>query len=478
MKKICLFVTVLMAVHVTQAQWEPDVRLTNSPGDSYMFYGMNRSIAASGDTLHLVWYDYREGNSEIYYKRSIDGGETWDPDTRLTNDTSYSNGPSVSLSGSMVHVVWWDHRDGNGEIYYKRSIDGGSTWEGEVRLTNDLSLSYESVIAASGLDVHVVWVDGPSDVLRKIHYKHSSDGGISWGTDTLLTSNSDLAYNPTIAVSGSVVHLVWNDKRYGMTEIFYQQSPDGGVHWGPATRLTNDPSTSQLPSISVSGTSVHLSWCDYRDGNEELYYKRSLDSGLTWSTDTRLTNEIGDFWSSNIAVSGSMVHVVWDDERTGDWGIYYMFSTDNGVTWSTAIRLNEVSLFSYRPFIAVSGPLLHVAWYDFRDLDYEIYYKRNPTGGFPVGADNELTGHAGHAFSIYPNPVSKVLNIKFGSSPDSDIGLLFIDLFGTAYKEYSIQVSKEIDHYSIDVGDIPDGFYLLEIKTQSQRYFRKILIKK
>lgn len=478
MKKFYLFVTMLLAAHVTQAQWEPDVRLTNSTGSSYMFYGMNRCIAASGDTVHVVWYDRRVGNSEIYYKRSTDGGISWETDMRLTNDTASSNCPSLSVSGSMVHLVWWDYRDGNFEIYYKRSIDGGSTWEAEVRLTNDPTLSYESVIAASGLDVHLIWVDGPSDVLRKIHYKHSSDGGISWEADTLLTNNSDLAYNPTIAVSGSVVHLVWNDKRYGMTEIFYQQSPDGGEHWGLETRLTNDPSTSQLPSVSVSGTSVHVVWRDYRDGNGEIYYKHSLDGGLTWSTDTRLTYDPGDSNSSNIAVSDSMMHVVWEDDRTGVWGIYYLCSLDQGVTWSTDIQLNDILFYSRYPFIAVSGTLLHVVWDDYRDLDYEIYYKRNPTGGVPVGLENEPGNSSGQQIRIYPNPVSKVLNIIFSTSPESDIALRFIDLFGTTCKEYSIAVSKGMDHYYIDVSDIPDGLYLVEINTQNQRYFGKVMIRK
>ena len=58
------------------------------------------------------------------------------------------------------------------------------------------------------------------------------------------------------------------------------------------------------------------------------------------------------------------------------------------------------------------------------------------------------------------------------------LALQFIDLFGTTFNEYSIQVSKGMDHYSLDVYDIPDGLYLIEIKTHSQSYFKKIMIKK
>lgn len=97
--------------------------LTNNPGCSHT--GMSKPlIASNGYIVHIVWYDDRNGNSGIYYKRSIDGGTNWEIDTRLTNNSSYSYSPSVSVSGTVLHVVWRDNRDGNYEIYYKRNPTG------------------------------------------------------------------------------------------------------------------------------------------------------------------------------------------------------------------------------------------------------------------------------------------------------------------------------------------------------------------
>ncbi len=80
-----------------------------------------------GLTVHIVWRDYRDGNDEIYYKRSIDGGLSWNADTRLTNNPASSFTPSLAISGQVVHVVWQDNRDGNKEIYYKRNPTGNIT---------------------------------------------------------------------------------------------------------------------------------------------------------------------------------------------------------------------------------------------------------------------------------------------------------------------------------------------------------------
>ncbi|MEO7292522.1 MAG: T9SS type A sorting domain-containing protein, partial [Ginsengibacter sp.] len=82
------------------------------------------SLSVSGLGAHVVWQDNRNGNYEIYYKRSIDGGISWGTDTRLTSNTAFSYSPSVSVSASVVHVVWTDERDNNAEIYYKRDPTG------------------------------------------------------------------------------------------------------------------------------------------------------------------------------------------------------------------------------------------------------------------------------------------------------------------------------------------------------------------
>jgi hypothetical protein len=79
---------------------------------------------SAGPNVHVVWEDTRDGNDEIYYKRSTNNGTTWSTDTALTNDTARSWYPSLAISDTIVHVVWSDRRDRNYEIYYKRNPRG------------------------------------------------------------------------------------------------------------------------------------------------------------------------------------------------------------------------------------------------------------------------------------------------------------------------------------------------------------------
>ena len=96
---------------------------------------------------------------EIYDKHSADGGLNWAVDKRITNNQAVSNYPSVSVSASSVHLVWFDERDGNTEIYYNASSDRGATWGTDIRLTNDGARSTDPCLAVSGSNIHVLWTD-------------------------------------------------------------------------------------------------------------------------------------------------------------------------------------------------------------------------------------------------------------------------------------------------------------------------------
>jgi hypothetical protein len=375
--KLIVFLTVTGAL---QAQWGPDTRLTDNSAYSATSYCNAWGVVVSGSHVHVVWYDERDGNREIYYKRSIDRGSTWEADNRLTNNSASSEFPSVAVFGTNVHVVWQDKRDGNYEIYYKRSTDGGTTWDADTRFTNDPASSENPSVAVSGSTIHVVWSDN-RDGNYEIYYKRSTDGGTTWDADTRLTNNSPSSIYPSVAVSDSNVHVVWRQPVSSNWEIDYVHSTDGGITWEANTQLTNKAAGWYAPSVAVSGSNVHVVWNDGRDNSYpafEIYYKRSTDGGTTWDADTRLTvHTTFNGINPSVAVSGSTVHVVWNDSRDGSlWEVYYKRSTDGGATWETDTRLTKNPQDSGNQSVAVSGSSVHVVWYDKRDGNYEIYYKR------------------------------------------------------------------------------------------------------
>ena len=176
----------------------------------------------SNNHIHVVWHDYTPGNYEIFYKKSTDGGATWTL-TRLTWNSSLSYNPAVAVdSNNHIHVVYYDSMPGNSEIFYKKSTDGGATWTLS-RLTWNSESSLSPAIATDSNNyIHVIWLDNnPGNY--EIFYKQSIDGGTSWNL-TRLTWNSGYSGSSAIASSSNNhIHVVWYDDTPGNFEIFYKK---------------------------------------------------------------------------------------------------------------------------------------------------------------------------------------------------------------------------------------------------------------
>lgn len=369
-----------------------------------------------------------DGNNEIYFKRSTDAGVSWEADTRLTDNSSPSDYPSLSISDSVVNVVWREGRDSNWEIYYKRSTDGGLTWDSDIRLTIDPASSFNPSISTNGSELHIVWYDF-RDGNGEIYYKHSTDGGLSWGEDTRLTNNSGSSLAPSISVSASDIHVVWQDDRDGDHKIFYIRSSDEGINWEQDTCITDNLDSSYLPSVVVSGFVVHVVWANEQPGNREIYYKRSTDAGTNWEQDIQLTNASEESWLPSVSLSGSILHVVWRDERDGNREIYYKRNPNANVT--------EIENF-------------------ITNLPTELNLAQN-----------------------YPNPLNPVTTIKYSIPQRSNVTLKVYDILGN---EVAVLVNEEKERgvYTVnfDASGLASGMYLYRLQAGSFVETKKMILLK
>jgi len=406
-----LFLSSPSALH---SQWEPDVRLTFDNSSSYTSISNARCISAvDGGLLHVIWWEARDGNYEIYYKRSTDAGQSWSPDARLTYALYDSDWPSVGAWGSWVHVVWQDCRDGDKAIYYKRSSDAGIGWGSDRRLSDVPDSAWNPSVSVAGLLVHVVWESSRSGD-DEIYYKRSSDAGLTWSPDLRLTVDTCDAGFPSVFAADTLVHVVWwNQIGPTNSEIFYKRSTDAGLSWSADQRLTADSGFSITACVAASGPLVHVVWRDSRDGNEEIYYKRSTDYGVSWGPDVRLTFDSNFSWNPSLAVSGPLVHLAWHDY--GAWRIRYKRSTDRGLSWEPDTQLTIAGHSRY-PSVSACEGAVHAVWFDSRDGNSEIYYKRNPTGNSGVEENVVLSPVSRLQLSISPNPFTSFTTVPGHSS--------------------------------------------------------------
>jgi hypothetical protein len=488
MKKTIFFSLLVLGLFfiiskISFAQWQPEVRLTNDPTSSYTSFGNARCIATNGDVIHVVWYDgatVNAGNWEIYYKRSTDKGLTWSSNVNLSNNEFLSYNPAIAVSGSYVHVAWYDNRNGNWEEYYKRSTDGGITWGTEIRLTNKPTGSGHPSIAASGLNVHLVWYDN-RDGNYEIYYKRSVDGGDNWSSDIRLSNNAGMSTFPSVAVSGSAVHVAWYDSTAGNWEIYYKRSTNGGINWGADTRLTNNSAASTLPTLAVSGSIVHIVWVDNRNGIENIYYKRSTNGGSSWGVDTKLTTN-KKYWESypSIAVNGSVLHLVYYSWPSNNYEIIYKTSVNNGVSWGNAVQLTNNPAASSIPSIAVSGSSVHVIFRDSRDGNCEIYYKQYKSSAKILTDITNNNPELPKVYSLeqnYPNPFNPETKISFDIPIQGFVSLKIFDALGREVNTLVNEV-KVPGSYSVDFNgtNLPSGIYFYKLQTENYSETKKMLL--
>jgi len=168
--------------------------------------------------------------------------------------------------------------------------------------------------------------------------------------------------------------------------------------WAPTKRLTWNSGDSQLPAIAVdTWGNLHVIWEDDATGNAEIYFKKSADGGNTWTASQRLTWNSGKSRRPAIAVdTWGNPHLVWYDDTPGNYEIYYKNSTDGGATWSASQRITRTAGVSQAPAIAVdTWGNLHVLWYDYTPGNYEIFYSKSTDGGATWPAGQRITWTSG-----------------------------------------------------------------------------------
>ncbi len=145
--------------------------------------------------LYIAYMDTSTAGTDydIYFMKSEDGGVTWSEPVRV-NDDPVGNGADqfhpwlfVDNQGT-IHLVYYDRRDDPDNyyynVYYTKSTDGGETWEPSKRVTSESSAPVQKGgvlgeyfgLAAWNGKPFIVWTD-----TREGHQR------VYFGTDTTVS---------------------------------------------------------------------------------------------------------------------------------------------------------------------------------------------------------------------------------------------------------------------------------------------------
>jgi hypothetical protein len=365
-------------------------------------YGQTRpQIDVSGDTIHVVWEDNAKGL--IQYRRSIDGGDTWEPVINLidSDGDAIQQDPDIAAYGENVYVVWEDQRNSatsGSDIYLKQSEDSGITWKAEEQLTINEANQWNPRIVAFDEYVHLTWLDERNMVASNydIYYRRSTTSGQTWDNEQRLTSDSSIQWKQSIAAYADNVYVVYEDYREwhyppGGSKgiiVYFASSTNGGESWSTGNRLPTEGTWQMYPDVVASENYVYITWTDFRGFFEswlDIWLIVSADNGETWFNDTMISTDskLQDY--PRISAVGKQFHIMWQDYRNANTtgiDIYYRkgsVNVDNKIDLETPVRLTE-SGWQYDQAIATSNNGMHIVWTEEKLMEakgQEIFYKRH-----------------------------------------------------------------------------------------------------
>jgi len=145
--------------------------------------------------------------------------------------------------------------------------------------------------------------------------------------------------------------------------------------------------------VSPDGSKIGVVWMDDHTAGYHIYYAQSTDDGATWSTpetvDTRVGGNLSRFPDLEFAPSGIPI-VIWEDDRQGTSGMNVYISRRTGglPPWSANIKVNDTgsppgtSDFMNASIAVLSETRFFVAWTDWREgVFHQVYMSSTTNSG-------------------------------------------------------------------------------------------------
>jgi hypothetical protein len=299
------------AIHVGSGDDKELMAVDNTPSSPY--YGR----------IYVGWTNFSASPNYNMVTYSDNGGSTWSDPVTL---------PGSGTGGQGM----WPAVAPNGDVYFALLNRAGSVG----------GLQSQWIYKSSnGGGTFVKMTDIGTNQLRPENPSSSSSCGRQ-----ALNGNIRNLPSPQIAISrdtsapaGYIIHSIYSYDSDGtgpdQSNVFYRRSLDGATTWSAEVKLNDDATNTDqfFAAIGVSDAGLLVaSWYDRRlDPTNNLAFDRyatySLDKGLTWSPNIRLSDVSSGVAQTNpnfdglatcyhgdydqLAVVGSVAHMVWSDDR-------------------------------------------------------------------------------------------------------------------------------------------------------------------
>lgn len=280
--------------------------------------------------------------------KSTDFGATWSPEVSVSDRPPTLDKDALLVHGQEVAVAY----DDGANTWVSISFDGGATWATHEIFAADAQFA-TSLVAGGGINSHgsifFSWNsfdaahaksgDGPVT----LWVSKSVDAGQTW-TRTVIGSsgapvpcnNCGFAYlsaQDAMAIGpDDTIYVLWNGTsdmtNFAPERIYLVRSTDDGQTYSARIDVSDAPVGVEhcFPALTVGARpgDLRLSWMDQRTGPWNVFYRSSLNGGVTFTPTVRVSSFVSGY------------NYLTADGFTLPYGDYYQMAVDqNGQTQLT-----------------------------------------------------------------------------------------------------------------------------------------------
>ena len=361
----------------------------------------------------------------------------------LIGTSNTPNEPSIVINPKNPNQVV---AGSNIDNYYY-SGDGGVTWL-EGRISSPYGVWGDPVISVDTSGnfyfFHLSNPPYPGNWVDRIVCQKSTNGGQTWNSGTYTGLNGAKVQDKhwvAVDPANNNIYVTWTQfdnysSSYYLdsTIILFSKSLNGGQTWSTPKRInrvagdcvdSDNTVEGAVPAVGPNGE-IYDAWA----GPVGLVFNRSFDQGETWMDTNVFVSDIPGGW--DYAIPGiyranglpvtccdisygpyrGTIYINWSDQRNGitDTDIWFIKSTDGGLTWSDRKRVNDdppgKQQFLTWMTIDQSNGYLYFVFYDRRN------YSNNQTDVYT--AVSKDGGETFTNYKISESPFNPVSSVFFG----------------------------------------------------------------
>jgi len=478
---------------------------------------------------YVGWKDWRTGIPQCWFAYSSSYRDTWPYNVQMIEPTySAHTNPclAVNVQGILYYaMVGFDSAAPPSDIFVFTSTDSGLHFGPPVLATPGTPNTFKARpwIAARGDTVYLTYHSfrGRDDWPYRngdIYFTRSTDRGQSFLPAIRVNDNAQDTTGrgaPTVAVaSGGLLYVVWSMDTRNAPEVgnYCATSTDGGRTFGPNQRVIPTVWQRDMPwrtgPLAMAGASrdsgfLYIVWADQRDTiprdtTTDIWFVRSTDRGVSFSTPLRLSESWPrhDHFMPAIQVDNTeSVNALWYDP------LYSMLSDSFWAAHSVSIthgstfrgpygvgkrrsrpKLGGPSGNSMGEYISMGSPNAFF-WTDSRGTSQDIYFADfDNSGGVEENGTSDAVPKGVLLESSIPNPAKDGALLAFSLSRPAIASLCLYDVSGRRVKTLT-QGLRTVGYHLIrwdgsnDSGrKVPPGIYFYRLAAGSQSLTQRLTV--